>query len=43
MSLLKQLSLELEGLVAKTAPSVVGVLNGEGQGTGMVLVRTATS
>lgn len=39
MNLLKQFSQELEGLVARTSPSVVGVLAGEGQGTGIVLAQ----
>lgn len=37
LTLLKQMSQELEALVAKASPSVVGVIAGEGQGTGMVL------
>jgi S1-C subfamily serine protease len=37
LTLLKQFSQELEALVARTSPAVVGVLNGEGQGTGTVL------
>jgi len=37
MSLLKQFSQDLEALVAKTSPSVVGVIRGEGQATGVVL------
>jgi serine protease Do len=37
MSLLGQLSRELELLVARTAPGVVGVEHGRGQGSGVVL------
>ncbi len=37
MSLLKQFSQDLEALVAKTSPGVVGVIRGDGQATGMVL------
>jgi S1-C subfamily serine protease len=37
MSLLRQLSDELEALVARTAPAVVGVAHRGGQGTGLVL------
>jgi S1-C subfamily serine protease len=37
MSLLRQLSNELESLVARTTPSVVGVAHRNGQGTGVVL------
>ena len=39
MSLLKQFSQELEALVARTSPSVVGVLSGQGQGSGIVLAE----
>jgi S1-C subfamily serine protease len=37
MSLLKQFSQDLEALVAKASPGVVGVIRGDGQATGMVL------
>ncbi|HKQ62249.1 MAG TPA: trypsin-like peptidase domain-containing protein [Candidatus Polarisedimenticolaceae bacterium] len=37
MTLLRQLSDELQELVARTAPAVVTVLNGRGQGSGFVL------
>jgi len=37
MSLLKQFSQDLEALVGKASPSVVGVLRGDGQATGLVL------
>jgi S1-C subfamily serine protease len=37
MDLLKKFSAELEALVAIASPSVVGVLAGRGQGTGLVL------
>jgi serine protease Do len=37
MGLLKQLSEELEGLVAKAAPAVLGIEHGRGHGTGWVL------
>lgn len=37
MSIIAQLSEELEGLVARTVPSVVGVEHQRGQGTGVVL------
>ena len=37
MSLLRQLSDELETLVARTAPAVVGVAHRGGQGSGLVL------
>jgi len=37
LALLPQLSRELEELVAKTAPSVVAVEQGRGQGTGLVI------
>jgi serine protease Do len=37
LALLSQLSHELEDLVAKTAPSVVAVEQGRGQGTGVVI------
>jgi serine protease Do len=39
MSLLKQLSHELEDLVASTAPAVVGVEHRRGQGTGLILAK----
>ncbi len=39
MGLLSQLSQELEGLVAKTAPAVVSVEHRRGQGTGLVLAQ----
>jgi S1-C subfamily serine protease len=37
MNLLKQLSQQLEALVEKAGPGVVGVLRGQGQATGLVL------
>ena len=39
MNLLKQLSQQLEALVQKTSPAVVGVLRGQGQATGVVLAQ----
>ena len=39
MKLLKQLSHELEDLVASAAPAVVGVEHRRGQGTGLILAR----
>ncbi|HEY3358041.1 MAG TPA: trypsin-like peptidase domain-containing protein [Polyangia bacterium] len=39
MTLLKQLSQDLEELVNHTAPAVVGVEHGRGQGTGLVLAQ----
>jgi serine protease Do len=39
MKMLKQLSQELEELVASTAPAVVGVEHRRGQGTGLVLAK----
>ena len=39
MKMLKQLSQELEELVASTAPAVVGVERRRGQGTGLVLAK----
>ncbi|HEY8210537.1 MAG TPA: trypsin-like peptidase domain-containing protein [Myxococcaceae bacterium] len=39
MNLLKQFSQQLEALVQKTAPAVVGVLRGQGQATGVVLAQ----
>src|SRR5260370_33326980 len=39
MKLLKQLSHELEDLVASAAPAVVGVEHRRGQGTGVILPR----
>ncbi len=37
--MLKHFSQELEALVAKASPSVVGVLSGEGQGTGIIIAN----
>jgi serine protease Do len=37
MSLLSQLSRELESLVAKAAPAVVGIEHAQGQGSGLIL------
>jgi len=39
MGSLKHLSQELETLAARTSPSVVGVLGGDGQGTGIVIAN----
>jgi S1-C subfamily serine protease len=39
MQLLKQLSRELEALVAQAAPAVVGIEHRRGQGTGLILAR----
>jgi hypothetical protein len=39
MSLLNQLSNELESLVAKAAPAVVGIDQARGQGSGLVLTQ----
>ncbi len=39
MTLLKQLSQELEALVASTSPAVVGVEHRRGQGTGLILSK----
>src|SRR5216684_8261691 len=39
MKLLKQLSHELEDLMASAAPAVVGVEHRRGQGTGLILAR----
>ncbi|HVE83110.1 MAG TPA: trypsin-like peptidase domain-containing protein, partial [Myxococcales bacterium] len=38
-NLLKQFSQQLQALVQKTAPAVVGVLRGQGQATGVVLAQ----